>query len=77
VNAAAKRAGFIASKLTGAGGGGCVITCAPPNASAASRAAFIAEMHAAGRDCFETTIGQAGVVVYDGKGTDDFTLDLA
>lgn len=58
--------GFV-TKLTGAGGGGCALTLLPPAADADTTAAVIAfadEMRSHGYDCFETTLGGAGVLIH-------------
>lgn len=61
--------GFV-TKLTGAGGGGCALTLLPPSAdgdaeAAADVASFSDEMRSHGYDCFETTLGGAGVLIHE------------
>jgi mevalonate kinase len=52
------------SKLTGAGGGGCGFTLLPPDLPAATLAALVAELTAAGFECFETSAGGPGVLFH-------------
>jgi mevalonate kinase len=66
VVSAAYERGLFASKLTGAGGGGCVLTIAPPDVPADVRAGFIAAQTAAKRTCFEALIGQSGLRITRG-----------
>lgn len=52
------------SKLTGAGGGGCVISLVPPLFSDAQYALFEQSVNAMNMRCFQTVIGQQGTLVY-------------
>jgi mevalonate kinase len=56
----------FASKLTGAGGGGCVVTFLPPATSVhdPSVKSFERTMKKSGFECLETTIGQDGVLLH-------------
>lgn len=54
----------FASKLTGAGGGGCVITLLPSDAQAEDFIAAIGEQGLG--ECFETQIGGGGTCLHDG-----------
>lgn len=62
----------FASKLTGAGGGGCALTLLPPRAGGegdadgevdARVAAAVAALRARGYDCFETRLGGDGLLL--------------
>ena len=64
VCAATRKAG-LHSKLTGAGGGGCVITLLPRALGARALARVVAELHADGFECFETVAGGDGVLLLD------------
>ncbi|KAF0714220.1 Aste57867_3935 [Aphanomyces stellatus] len=51
----------MATKLTGAGGGGCTITLVPADAADSDVAALKAELQKAGFTCLETELGGPGV----------------
>ncbi|KAJ2711360.1 Mevalonate kinase [Coemansia spiralis] len=53
----------MATKLTGAGGGGCALTLVPSDAPKDARATVAAAMAAEGFQCYETVVGGAGVAV--------------
>lgn len=57
------RYGF-ASKLTGAGGGGCGFTVIPPDAAPGDIAAMCTELQSHGYLCFETSVGGPGVLLH-------------
>ena len=62
---AATRAAGLHSKLTGAGGGGCVITLLPRDLDARALAGVTAALEAEGFECFETVAGGDGVLLLD------------
>lgn len=51
------------SKLTGAGGGGCVVAIVPDGFASETMEQMTRELHDEGFDCFETSIGSEGVRV--------------
>ena len=53
-----------ASKLTGAGGGGCAVTLIPSEARDEDVAACRAELEAAGFDCLDVRLGERGAHVH-------------
>ncbi|GLT38299.1 hypothetical protein SLA2020_125560 [Shorea laevis] len=58
----------LASKLTGAGGGGCVLTLLPTLLSATVVAKVVKELESSGFQCFTATIGGEGVqICFDGS----------
>ncbi|GLT94969.1 hypothetical protein SLE2022_126780 [Rubroshorea leprosula] len=58
----------LASKLTGAGGGGCVLTLLPTLLSATVVAKVVKELESYGFQCFTATIGGEGVqICFDGS----------
>ncbi|KAJ3355800.1 hypothetical protein GGF32_001817 [Allomyces javanicus] len=54
----------LPSKLTGAGGGGCVMTYVPPGTPAETVEKAMAELRAAGFDTFKTQVGGMGVALH-------------
>jgi mevalonate kinase len=56
----------LATKLTGAGGGGCVISLVGADATPAQVEAFQHDVAAAGFGAFQTTVGQGGAEVHVG-----------
>ncbi|KAK0525107.1 cystathionine beta-lyase [Tilletia horrida] len=53
----------LATKLTGAGGGGCAVTLIPDDVDDAEVAELIADLQARGFVCYETSVGGPGVGV--------------
>ncbi|KAJ2807022.1 Mevalonate kinase [Coemansia helicoidea] len=53
----------MASKLTGAGGGGCALTLVPSGAPKSATAEVAAAMAADGFECYDTVVGGAGVSI--------------
>lgn len=62
----ATRRGF-AAKLTGAGGGGCAFVLLPPHSgeSSADEEDLRACLAALGHECWDTTVGGAGVLAHE------------
>ncbi|KAJ3370791.1 hypothetical protein GGF31_003816 [Allomyces arbusculus] len=54
----------LPSKLTGAGGGGCVMTYVPPGTESGTVETTMAELRAAGFDTFKTQVGGMGVALH-------------
>ncbi|GBG68509.1 hypothetical protein CBR_g3053 [Chara braunii] len=56
----------LASKLTGAGGGGCVLSWLPSDISCDLLESIKAELHASGFRCFQTVFGGEGLQLWRG-----------
>ncbi|KAL9931224.1 hypothetical protein V8E36_009901 [Tilletia maclaganii] len=68
-SAATSRRRPLATKLTGAGGGGCAVTLIPDDLGDAEVSELIADLQARGFVCYETSVGGAGVGVLVEDGT--------
>ncbi|BGP17551.1 hypothetical protein JCM10213_004092 [Rhodosporidiobolus nylandii] len=67
----------LATKLTGAGGGGCAVTVVPDDFSADDLTSLRTALHASGFDTYSTTVGGAGfgVLVAEREGADAETAE--